>query len=29
LVVEPEKFDVLAGEDSTAPLHAEFQVTAQ
>jgi beta-glucosidase len=28
-VVEPEKFDVWAGEDSTAPLHAEFQVTAQ
>ena len=28
-VVEPEKFDVWAGEDSTAPLHAEFQITAQ
>jgi beta-glucosidase len=28
-VMEPEKFDVWAGEDSTAPLHAEFQVTAQ
>ena len=27
--VEPATFDVWAGEDSTAPLHAEFEVTAQ
>jgi beta-glucosidase len=27
--VEPAMFDVWAGEDSTAPLHAEFEVTAQ
>jgi beta-glucosidase len=26
--VEPARFDVWAGEDSTAPLHAEFEVTA-
>ncbi len=26
-VVEPEHFDVWAGQDSTAPLHAEFQLT--
>ena len=26
-VVEPEHFDVWAGEDSTAPLHAEFHLT--
>jgi beta-glucosidase len=26
-VVEPEQFDVWAGENSTAPLHAEFRLT--
>ena len=26
-VVEPEQFDVWVGEDSKAPLHAEFQLT--
>jgi len=26
-VVEPEEFDVWAGEDSTAKLHTEFQLT--
>jgi beta-glucosidase len=27
--VEPAMFDIWAGEDSTAPLHAELEVTAQ
>jgi beta-glucosidase len=27
--VEPARFDVWAGEDSTAPLHAEFELAAQ
>ena len=26
-VVEPERFDVWVGEDSTAPLHGEFELT--
>jgi beta-glucosidase len=26
-VVEPEQFDVWVGEDSSAPLHAEFRLT--
>jgi beta-glucosidase len=27
--VEPATFDVWGGEDSTAPLHAELEVTAR